>query len=117
MQVQTVKLEIFIPETHVEPLRHALHEAGVGRIGQYDHCLSITPVTGYWRPLPGSDPHIGTVGEVSSGTEYKVEANCSVDLVNGALHAIKAVHPYDEPLINVIPLLNHLFGGETAVTP
>ena len=116
MKIKAVKLEIFIPEDYIDPLRHALHEVGVGRIGQYDHCLSITQVSGYWRPLPGSDPHLGEVGEVSHATECKVEVDCPFNLVEEALRAIKAVHPYEEPLINVLPLLNHLFADATAVS-
>jgi len=116
MQVEAIKLEIFIPGDHIEPLRHALHAAGVGRIGLYDHCISITQVTGYWRPLPGSDPHLGEIDEVSMGAECKVEVDCPFERVEAALKAIKAVHPYDEPLINVIPLLNHLFVDATAVS-
>jgi hypothetical protein len=116
MTFKAVKLEIFIPDAYVEALREALHAAGVGKIGQYDHCVSITQVSGYWRPLPGSTPHMGKIGAVSFGTECKVEVDCPFDLVETALKAIKAVHPYDEPLINVIPLLNHLFVEATAVT-
>jgi hypothetical protein len=117
MDFKAVKLEIFIPETYIEALRDALHEVGVGRIGRYDHCLSVTQVSGYWRPLPGANPHLGQVGKISFGIECKVEVDCSLALVEDALQAIRAVHPYDEPLINVIGLLNHLFVGATAVTP
>jgi hypothetical protein len=115
MEFKAIKLEIFIPEDHIDPLREALHEVGVGRLGEYDHCLSVTQVSGYWRPLPGSDPHEGEVGAVSHATEGKVEVVCPFALVADALKAIRTVHPYEEPLINVLPLLNHLFGGATAV--
>jgi len=30
--------------------------------------------------------------------------------VKEAMQVIRRVHPYEEPLINVIPLANHLFG-------
>jgi hypothetical protein len=49
------------------------------------------------------------VGEISEGTECKVEARCDRRYVAEALAAIRRVHPYDEPLVNVIPLVNHLF--------
>jgi len=41
--------------------------------------------------------------------EYKVEVNCKRELVNEALKVIRSVHPYEEPLVNIIPLANHLF--------
>ena len=31
------------------------------------------------------------------------------ELVVDAIKVIRALHPYDEPLINIIPLANHLF--------
>jgi hypothetical protein len=33
--------------------------------------------------------------------------------VKEAIEVIKRVHPYEEPLINVIPLVNHIFDEET----
>lgn len=104
-----VKLEIFIPQGYVDQVREELAKIGVGVIGNYDHCLAITQVTGYFRPLEGADPFTGTVGEVSMVTEYKLEVNCRCGLIKEALKAIKESHPYEEPLINIIPLVNHLF--------
>lgn len=69
----------------------------------------MTVVRGYWRPLEGATPFQGRVGEISEGTECKVEARCDRRYVAEALAAIRRVHPYDEPLVNVIPLVNHLF--------
>jgi hypothetical protein len=38
-----------------------------------------------------------------------VEVNCARELVKDALKAIRAVHPYEEPVINIILLANRLF--------
>jgi hypothetical protein len=107
-----VKIEVFIPPEFVEKLGEALSEVGAGRIGNYDHCMSSTPVTGYWRPLDGAQPYLGQIGEVESAVECKVEVNCRWERVAETIRAIRAVHPYEEPLIQVVPLLNHLFEGE-----
>ena len=56
------KLEIFIPESHLEALRAALAAVDAGHIGAYDGCLSYAPVTSCWRPLPGTAPYLGRVG-------------------------------------------------------
>ena len=98
------KLEIFIPETHLEPLRQALLSVDAGHIGNYDGCLSYSRVTGCWRPLAGTNPYTGTEGEFCSEPELKVEVTCRTERVEETLVAIKAVHPYEEPVINVIPL-------------
>jgi hypothetical protein len=107
--VPQFKLEIFIPSTHVDALREALAEAGAGRIGDYDHCCSVMDVHGYWRPLDGAKPYQGEVGQVEMGKECKVEVNCPRELVQDVLKAIRRVHPYEEPVINIIPLANFLF--------
>jgi hypothetical protein len=104
-----VKLEIFIPQDHAMKIADALSEIGVGVIGNYDHCVALTPVRGFFRPLPGSNPFEGEEGKLSEVAEYKLEVNCRRDLVNDAIKVIKRVHPYEEPLINIIPLSNHLF--------
>jgi hypothetical protein len=105
-----VKLEIFVPEDHALNLRDELAKIGVGVIGNYDHCVALTPVRGFFRPLPGSNPFEGEEGKISEVAEYKLEVNCKRTLVNEALKVIKSVHPYEEPLINIILLSNHLFG-------
>jgi hypothetical protein len=104
-----VKLEIFVPREYALKIRDELSKVGVGRIGSYDHCVAISPVQGYYRPLPGADPFDGEIGKLSEVTEYKVEVNCKRELVNEAIKVIRRVHPYDEPLVNVLPLANHLF--------
>ena len=98
------KLEIFIPETHLPDLQTTLRDAGAGHIGNYDSCLAYSRVTGVWRPLDGTNPYIGRAGEVSEEPELKVEVTVRAELLDGALKAIRRVHPYEEPVINVIPL-------------
>jgi hypothetical protein len=44
--------------------------------------------------------------------EYKVEVSCKRELVKDALKVIRKTHPYEEALINIIPLANHLFDTE-----
>jgi hypothetical protein len=107
-----VKLEIFVPQEYALKLRDELAKIGVGRIGNYDHCMAMYLIQGTFRPLEGANPFEGTIGVVSEGTEYKMEINCKRELVNNAVKIIKSIHPYEEPLINIIPLANHLFGNE-----
>ncbi|MGI5963878.1 MAG: divalent cation tolerance protein CutA [Lawsonibacter sp.] len=98
------KLEIFIPESHLEPLRQVLQREDAGHIGQYDSCLSYSPVTSCWRPLAGTNPYLGTVGEVCTAQELKVEVTCRCVDAPRIVAAVKAVHPYEEPVIFVIPV-------------
>ena len=98
------KLEIFIPASHFEILREALREAGAGAMGHYDSALSYSIVRGCWRPLPGANPYDGEIGVLCEAEEYKVEVLCRKETLRGTVDAVKAVHPYEEPVINAIPL-------------
>jgi hypothetical protein len=104
-----VKLEIFVPQEYALKIRDELAKIGVGRIGSYDHCVAISSVQAYYRPMPGAEPFDGEIGKISATAEQKIEVNCKRELVNDAIRVIRKVHPYEEPLVNVIPLANHLF--------
>lgn len=103
------KLEIFIPESHLAALQKTLQEVDAGHIGQYDSCLSYSRVTGCWRPLPGTAPYRGSVGAISAEPELKVEVTCRTERVDETVEAVKQIHPYEEPVINVIPLYRTSF--------
>ena len=98
------KLEIFIPESHFAELRKVLQKVDAGHIGNYDCCLSYSRVVSTWRPLAGTDPFIGTENEISEEEELKLEVTVTGERLNETIGAIKAVHPYEEPVINVIKL-------------
>ena len=104
MNTSYLKLEIFIPETHLPALQTALQGVDAGHIGNYDSCLSYSPVMSTWRPLPGTAPYIGTEGQTSCEPELKVEVTIRVEKYQETMDTIKRVHPYEEPVINTIPL-------------
>ena len=102
----TIKLEIFIPKSHFPTLQDTLRSVNAGVVGNYDSVLSYSTVRGTWRPLPGANPYDGTVGILCEGEEYKVEVCCLAENLAKTITAIKAIHPYEEPVINAIPLLS-----------
>ena len=104
-QIKYVKLEIFIPESHLPQLRQVLRSVGAGQIGSYDSCLAYSRVTGSWRPLVGASPYEGTIGELCEAPELKVELRVYANRAEETLAAIRAIHPYETPEIFVIPLL------------
>ena len=100
-----IKLEIFIPGSHFPDLQKALQDVDAGHIGNYDSCLSYSPVMGTWRPLEGTNPYIGKQNAISCEPELKVEVTIKAERLKETVAAIKAVHPYEEPVINAIPLI------------
>lgn len=100
------KLEIFIPKTYFTQLLLTLQKVGAGHIGNYDSCLSYSEVIGMWRPLSNANPFLGEQGKTSQETELKVEVRILHEKLNETLEAIKKIHPYEMPVINIIPILN-----------
>jgi len=107
--VTDFKIEVYLPAEYLESIQLALTAAQAGIVGNYDNVFATTQVTGHWRPLPGSDPFQGNIGEIETAPEIKLEVNCKKEHVSVTLQAIRAAHPYEEPLLRVIPILNQYF--------
>ncbi|MCV6589480.1 MAG: YqfO family protein [Marinobacterium sp.] len=95
------KLAFFVPEENLENVKQALFEAGAGRIGDYDSCCWQTLGTGQFRPLMGSNPHIGVQGQVETLPEWKVELVCSDAQIHQVVAVLKQAHPYEEVAYDV----------------
>lgn len=107
MEFDFLKVETFIPEEYLKKLRKSLNDIGALTIGgNYDNCMAISKVIGSWRPLSGADPFKGEIGEICEAEEYKIEFCCRREILRNAVDTIKEVHPYEVPVINVIPILN-----------
>ena len=87
----------------------ALQSVDAGHIGNYDSCMSCSQLTSYWRPLGGTSPYIGNVGEISCEPEVKVEVTVFTEKVDETIQVIKEVHPYEEPVINALPIYRTSF--------
>ncbi|MFF7706940.1 NGG1p interacting factor NIF3 [Pseudomonas sp. NPDC007930] len=91
------KLCFFVPPSHLEGVKQAVFAAGGGRVGGYDHCCWQVQGLGQFRPLPGSQPFIGTTGEVEQVAEWRVELVVADELIAATVQALLASHPYETP--------------------
>lgn len=98
------KVEVFIPKEHLYKLCEVFNKYDIGHIGKYSECLSYSEVVSRWKPLKGADPYIGELGKLEEEKELKVEVTCDKKLIDKLINEIKKIHPYEEPVINVIPL-------------
>ncbi len=106
MNFNRVKIITTIPPENADELRQALGEAGAGKIGDYTFCSFSLRGRGYSKPGEDADPHIGEPGELTVIEEEQVEVTCSRAQAKRAIAALKQVHPYEEPVIEIIPLLS-----------
>ncbi|ARC83920.1 cutA1 divalent ion tolerance family protein [Clostridium argentinense CDC 2741] len=114
MEFSLVKVEVFIPKEYINKLRYKLNEIGALTIGgNYDNCMSYSMVLGSWRPLEGANPFNGEVGEICEAEEAKVEFCCKRELIKAVVEVVKEIHPYEVPVINVLPIINGMLIHET----
>lgn len=102
MSKELLKIEFYVPESHLEDVKNAMFIAGAGRVGDYDCCAWQTQGHGQYRPLAGSDPYQGEQGKIEQLAEYKVEMVCLAECVTEVITAMKNAHPYEEVAYCVI---------------
>lgn len=95
------KLCFYVPVENLETVKSAVFAAGAGRIGDYDSCCWQVLGEGQFRPMEGSQPHIGELGRIEKVVEYKVEMVCADEFVDAALSALKKTHPYEQVAFDV----------------
>ena len=98
------KVVTFVPAADTEKLIDALAAAGAGRLGDYDRCAYTSTGIGTFRPLPGADPTIGTVGEITRVEETRVEMVLPRHRRTAVLHALRQAHPYEEPAYDLLEM-------------
>lgn len=102
------KLNFYVPESHLEEVKHAVFAAGAGKIGDYDSCCWQVLGQGQFRPLAGSKPFLGQQGAVERVSEYRVEMVCEAKRIRAAVAALLDAHPYEEPAWDVVALVTEL---------
>ena len=93
---ELLKLVIYVPDTHIEKVREAIHEAGAGVIGNYDQCSFSVSGEGRFRGLEGSDPFLGKPGAMEVVKEVRLETVLPAGLKKQVLKAMHDTHPYEE---------------------
>lgn len=101
-----IKLSVFVPQSHLDAVRTAIFDVGAGRIGRYDLCSYSVQGHGTFRPLPGSSPYVGEVGEMHTEEEVRLEVIMPSWLRNKAENAMLAAHPYEEPAYEFVAVIN-----------
>ena len=108
MSKETVLLVVYVPIAAADEIRAALLASGAGRVGNYEGCSFSARGLGRFRPLQGANPAMGAVGEIAEIAEERIEVVVDRAIVRAVVGAIRAAHPYEEPVILVTPLLDVL---------
>jgi hypothetical protein len=103
---ELVKLVVFVPEENTDKVRDALGRAGAGKIGEYSFCSYSVKGIGRFKPSDNANPHIGSAGQLEAVDEERIEVACEKDQASEIIKVIKEVHPYEEVVIDVYPMLS-----------
>ncbi len=104
--IKKVKVVVTVPLTHADIVRNAMGDAGAGLVGDYTHCSFSSEGKGRFVPQDGANPHIGAIGKQEEVKEDRVEVGVLIEKVEEVIRAMKAVHPYEEVVYDVYPLLD-----------
>ena len=99
-----LKLVVFVPKDSLDAVRDAIGKAGAGWIGNYSDCTFSTEGIGTFKPLEGTNPYIGTQGNLEKVEEYRVETVASERIIDKVVSAMITAHPYEEVAYDVYPL-------------
>lgn len=77
-----------------------------GTIGNYDQCSTAISDTGTFRPNANANPYIGQPGQTEQTTEIILAVTRDIAQAKSVTTAIRSAHPYEEPVIDVIPLID-----------
>ena len=65
-----------------------------------------TKCTGTFKPSDKANPYIGEKNKIEFVEEDKLEVICDINIVKRVIKTIREVHPYEEPAIDIIPLID-----------
>jgi hypothetical protein len=102
---ELVKVVVTVPENDADTLREAIGNADGGKLGNYAYCSFSAKGTGRFMPIQGAHPTIGSVGKLVTVIEERIEITCQRDKLTNIVQAIRNNHPYEEPAIDIYPML------------
>ncbi len=109
ININKVKIFVTIPLENVNDVRNAVCDVGAGIIGNYNYCTSSTKSIGTFIPNDNANPYIGEKNNLEFVEEEKLEFVCDIDKVKKVISKLREVHPYEEPAIDIIPLIDESY--------
>lgn len=109
LNINKVKIVVTIPQANVDEVRNAMCGSGAGIIGNYTNCSTSTKCIGTFKPNDEANPYIGENNKLEFVEEEKLEAVCDINLVKQVISKLREVHPYEEPAIDIIPLIDESY--------
>jgi hypothetical protein len=101
-----IKIVVTAPLENVDEIRRVLGEAGAGVQGEYSFASFSTRGQGRFLPSGNAKPYIGRSGELETVEEERIEVVCDRAIAHSVIARLRAAHPYEEPAIDIYPLID-----------
>ena len=96
----------FVPSDHLQAVLDALGTAGAGQFGEYSECAFVSAGHGRFRASEHAHPVVGERSALTELEEMRVETTVERSRARAIVDALRAAHPYEEPVISLLPLLD-----------
>ncbi len=106
IEVNKVKIFVTVPPENTEDVRNAVCNAGAGIIGEYSYCTTCVKSIGTFIPNDNAKPYIGENNKLEYVEEDKLEVICDIQKAKHVITELRKVHPYEEPAIDIVPLID-----------
>lgn len=99
-----VTIVVIVPESHADLIRKVMGEAGAGESEKYSQGSFSTKGLSRYMPKKGAHPFLGKEGILETVVEERIETICLRSKLKEVIEAIKKAHPYEETVIDIIPI-------------
>jgi hypothetical protein len=100
-----IMIVVGVPPEHADRVMDAISSAGGGIVGNYTHCGYLSAGFGQFKPNASASTAVGAKNEINRVEETRIETFCDRAQARAVVEAIRGAHPYEEPVIYLIPLL------------
>ncbi|MCJ7656426.1 MAG: Nif3-like dinuclear metal center hexameric protein, partial [Candidatus Atribacteria bacterium] len=98
------KFAVYVPAQYADKVSQSIFKAGAGKIGKYTETSFYISGQGTFKPMKGTNPFIGKIGEKATVQEIKIETVVAERDLESVVQAMKDNHPYEEPAFDIYEL-------------
>ena len=108
IEVKKCKLVVTVPMSHADIVRKAVGDTlKAGKFEKYSHCSFSSLGVGRSKPTEDAKPLIGENEKLNEYPEERIEFdNVKIEDTEEVIKAMLAVHPYEQVVYDVYPLLD-----------
>lgn len=98
------KVQVYIPKDNAKELKDALSDHQIAKEDDYEYCFFNTQGDGQFKPVDHANPTIGTLNQIETVEEVKVEFMIHASQMKEVTKLIHQYHPYEVPVFDIIPM-------------